>query len=143
VKQILVVDDNRDDVDIVRRALAVCGIATTVHVAENAVQAFDYLRQGPPRNDRPLPDLVILDIGMPIIDGIQALKVFKGDPRWKSIPVVMFVSAGRKDLMDECMALGAAAFHVKPATWAGYVDLFTALKVDIERGFQPCGDRIR
>jgi CheY-like chemotaxis protein len=135
--QMLIVDDNPGDRDLIRRALREAGVDVSVHTAENAVQALTHLRGSA------LPDVVLLDIRMPVFDGHWALGVFKELPAIREVPVIVLTSSSREE--DRLLALraGAAIVQVKPADWAGYVALARSLGDFLGgvRGPNPCSPR--
>src|SRR5688572_21653606 len=91
--QVLLVEDNRGDVQIIQEAIEHVGAPIEVHVAENAVQAFAYLGQRGVFAGVPRPDVVLMDLRLPVIDGHQALEVIKATPGWSDIPVIVLTSS--------------------------------------------------
>lgn len=117
---ILLVEDNPADQEIMKMAFKDDGefskkvLAITI---ENGVEAMDYMNQQGEYSDpdsSPRPDLILLDINIPLIDGKTVLKEIKSKDEFKNIPVVMFTSSeNEKDIM-ESYALGANAYLTKP-----------------------------
>lgn len=115
--QILLVEDNADDVELTLRAFRKSDFVSTVTVARDGVEALDFLlaNGGPAdRNGDGLPDLVLLDIKLPRVDGLQVLERLRANPRTKLVPIVVLTSSIEpKDLLT-CYALGANSYVRKP-----------------------------
>jgi chemotaxis family two-component system response regulator Rcp1 len=125
---VLIVDDNPADVDLIREAFAENGIDARIDVAEGGAQAIRRLRGEEPEADAARPDLVLLDLRMPSIDGHQVLSAIKGDPRLRSIPVVVMTSSELPE--DVANAYGAAAntYIVKPVQWGKLLNTVKSLE---------------
>src|ERR1700694_469088 len=93
---ILLVDDSQDDVDLTLHALRAENLANRVFVARDGEEALEFLFCSGPHTQRSFdhpPKLVLLDLKLPKVDGMQVLKQLKGDARTKNIPVVMMTSS--------------------------------------------------
>jgi CheY-like chemotaxis protein len=117
VYQILLVEDNDDDVQLTLRAFRKGDLVSTVTVVRDGVEALDYLLakgEYAARNPDVLPDLVLLDIKLPRVDGVQVLQRLRSHPRTKLIPIVILTSSAEpKDLLT-CYTLGANSYVRKP-----------------------------
>lgn len=112
--EVLLVEDNGGDVDLVRRALLDTVPACNLTVASDGTEALDCLfKQGDFRSAA-RPNLILLDLNMPRMNGKEALKVIKGDDRVKAIPVVIFTSSGAPSDIQESYANHANCYVVKP-----------------------------
>ena len=115
--QILLVEDNDDDVQLTLRAFRKSDLVSTVTVVRDGVEAFEYLLatgEYASRNPDVLPDLVLLDIKLPRVDGVQVLERLRSHPRTKLIPIVILTSSAEpKDLLT-CYTLGANSYVRKP-----------------------------
>ena len=115
--QILLVEDNDDDVQLTLRAFRKSDLVSTVTVVRDGVEAFDYLLatgEYASRNPDVLPDLVLLDIKLPRVDGVQVLERLRSHPRTRLIPIVILTSSAEpKDLLT-CYTLGANSYVRKP-----------------------------
>jgi len=121
--QILLVEDSAADVRLTREALKDAKILNELHVARDGVEAMAFLRREGEHADAPRPDIVILDLNLPRMDGKEVLAELKGDPELRSIPVaVLTTSDAEADVLDS-YELGANCFLTKP------VDLDQFLKV--------------
>jgi two-component system, response regulator len=117
VYQILLVEDNDDDVQLTLRAFRKSDLVSTVTVVRDGVEALDYLLargEYATRNPEVLPDLVLLDIKLPRVNGVQVLERLRSHPRTKLVPIVILTSSAEpKDLMT-CYTLGANSYVRKP-----------------------------
>jgi len=102
---ILIVDDNEENREILDRRLARLGYLT--HAVGEGRSALSALSNGH-------YDLVLLDIDMPIMDGMQTLKKIKADETLSSLPVIMLTAMEEKDIVLECMRSGACGYLTKP-----------------------------
>jgi CheY-like chemotaxis protein len=127
MKHLLMVEDNPGDVRLIREVISASCPDIVLHVAENSVQAFDFLlgRSG----EHSLPDLILLDINLPIMNGKRILQEIRKDPRWNSIAVIMLTSSSLPMDKAECLALGAKEYLVKPSDWQEYIRMFTSLRL--------------
>ena len=111
---ILLVEDNHGDVEMTKRALNTAGMAVRVSVASNGSQALEFLNREGQYDDAVTPDLILLDINMPRMDGKQFLGVVKTSPDFRAIPVVMFTSSESQNDIRECYDRYANGYVVKP-----------------------------
>lgn len=91
--RILLVEDNPGDVLLIRKGLERAGFANPLDVANDGEEALARLRQRPPFEDAALPDLVLLDINLPKLDGHEVLRRIKEDERLRRLPVIMLTSS--------------------------------------------------
>ncbi|MEK6806832.1 MAG: response regulator [Pseudomonadota bacterium] len=121
--EILLVDDNVMDLRLMREALRELGLNHHLQVAGDGRQAIEILRVADTAQGAPRPDLVLLDLNMPLSDGREVLTTIKSDPGLSTIPVVMLSSSREKrDVMD-CYRLHANSYLVKPQYFADYISL--------------------
>ena len=123
VKSILMVDDSPRDVELTLHALAQNNLANEVDVVRDGAEALDYLRRRGAFTARPAgnPALVLLDLKMPLVDGIEVLRQIKNDPQLKIIPVVVMTSSSEESDMVTSYQLGANAYIVKPVNFQEFV----------------------
>jgi CheY-like chemotaxis protein len=117
---VLVVEDNDDDVTLIRRAFERTGAAKRVEVARDGAAALKYLAGKYPYDDReryPLPGLILLDLKMPRMDGFGVLEIVKRDPRTRPIPVVVLTSSSDAADIKRSYELGANSYLVKPVAF--------------------------
>jgi len=124
LKKILLVEDNPKDVELTLEALAEHNLANRVTVVEDGVEAMEYLRYEGKYNLREEgdPAVVLLDIKMPRMDGIEVLQAIKGDVRLKMIPIVMLTSSREEPDLKRCYDLGANAYVVKPVDFREFIE---------------------
>lgn len=117
-RTILVVEDNVDHAYLVQLAANRADADVAVHVAEDGVEAVSYLSGKPPFDDRtsfPIPDLVILDLIMPRLDGFGVLSWLREHEEFATLPVVVLTSSVNPLDERRALSLGALAFLTKPA----------------------------
>lgn len=124
LKRILLAEDDPNDIELTMTALTDHGMANEVDVVHDGAEALDYLyKRGPYANRTTgVPAVVLLDIKMPKVDGVEVLRQIKGDPELRVIPVVMLTSSREERDLFESYRLGANAFVVKPVDFAAFVD---------------------
>jgi CheY-like chemotaxis protein len=121
LKPILLVEDSPKDVELTLAALEEIQIANRVIVRRDGTEALAYLH-GTLENGEPsgVPVVVLLDIKMPKVSGIDMLRLLKGDPRLNQIPVVMLTSSREGPDVEKCYKLGANAYVVKPVDFESF-----------------------
>jgi two-component system, chemotaxis family, response regulator Rcp1 len=112
--EILVVEDNEGDVHLTREALKQAKVSNRVHVASDGVEAMDFLRRKGAFPNAPRPDLVLLDLNLPNMDGREVLEAMKKDPQLRSIPVVIVTSSAAEQDVVQTYSLNANAYVTKP-----------------------------
>ena len=120
---ILLVDDSQDDVDLTLHALRADNLANRVFVARDGEEALDFLFCSGPHIQRSFdhpPKLVLLDLKMPKVDGMQVLKQIKGDPRTRTIPVVLMTSSREERDMVNGYDLGVNSYIQKPVDFGDF-----------------------
>jgi len=120
---ILLAEDNAYDAELTMKALGEAGLANRiVHVTDGA-QALDYLRRQGEWAQRVTgnPVVVILDVKMPLVDGIEVLDAIRADPELKLLPVVMLSSSSEKQDLQRSYELGTNAYVVKPVKFSDFI----------------------
>jgi CheY-like chemotaxis protein len=115
-KRILLVEDNANDVELTVGVLEASGVAVDVDAVSDGEEALNYLYRRGPYGTRPELSLalVILDLKMPKLGGVETLAEIKADDRFKCLPVVMLTSSGETQDLRMCYRLGANGYVVKP-----------------------------
>jgi CheY-like chemotaxis protein len=129
--RILLAEDDLKDVELTLAALAEHNLANEVVVVRDGQEALDYLyRRGSfAMRAEGNPVVVLLDIKMPKVDGIQVLRTLKSDPKFMATPVVMLTSSRESKDLEECYSLGVNAYVVKPVKFEEFVDAVRELGV--------------
>lgn len=123
-KTILLVEDNADDELLTIRALKKNNIANDIIVARDGVEALDCLFDtGAGKKVNPLPTLIILDLNLPKIDGLEVLKRIKADVQTKYIPVVVLTSSDEQKDMLISYGLGANSYIRKPVDFNKFINV--------------------
>ncbi|MET7420707.1 response regulator [Dactylosporangium sp. NPDC005555] len=112
--QVLVVEDDLGDVALVESAFAEHRIASRLHHVADGGEALAFLRRQPPYGDVPRPDLILLDLNMPRVDGRQALAEIKADGDLRSIPTIVFTTSAADDDVIRSYGSHANAYVTKP-----------------------------
>jgi len=115
--EILFVEDSADDAMLTIRALSKSGFSNKLHHVIDGAAALDFLYcRGiyKERDNKQYPKLILLDLKMPKVSGIQVLESVKSDPQLKVIPVVMLTSSNEGPDIQKCFELGANSYIVKP-----------------------------
>jgi CheY-like chemotaxis protein len=120
--EILLVEDNEGDVDMTQRVLRDSKPACNISVANDGVEALDCLFKRGNFASAPRPQLILLDINMPRMDGKQFLEIVKAESGLKAIPVIMLTSSQSSKDIRECYERHASGYVVKPFDGAAYAD---------------------
>lgn len=110
---ILLVEDDRNEVDVALRALDRAGLEVSVAVATDGLEALEALGLEPDGDPEPPPRVVFLDLKMPRVDGWEVLRRMREHPRTADVPVVVISSSDRREDVERSYALGANSFLVK------------------------------
>jgi CheY-like chemotaxis protein len=126
IAQILLVEDNKMDIALTLDAFREAHLANKIHVAHNGEEALQYLFGEGKYSDRityPLPIIILLDLKMPGIGGIEVLKRVKNTPEIKRIPIIILTSS--KEEGDRALSYdyGANSYLVKPVSFDGFLEV--------------------
>lgn len=127
LKTILIVEDNPQDVELTLEALSTHNLANNVIAVGDGVEAIEYLTYKGKFESRVKgnPSVILLDIKMPRMDGIEVLEYIRADEKLKMIPVVILTSSREEPDLVKCYKLGVNAYVVKPV---GFKDFLEAVK---------------
>jgi CheY-like chemotaxis protein len=116
---ILLVEDNPQDLELTLRALRKGNLNGTVRVVRDGAEALDLIfgAEGAPSGMRDLPKLIVLDLKIPKVGGLEVLKRLKSDPRTRTVPVVVLTSSREPRDVDESYGLGVNSYVVKPVSF--------------------------
>ena len=120
IVEILIVEDTSEDLDLTLRALRKAKITNHIQVARDGEEALEFIFCKGPFAERKIengPKVILLDLKLPKIDGLEVLQRIKGDPRTKSIPVVVLTSSREQNDVVESYNLGVNSYIVKPVNF--------------------------
>lgn len=126
--QILLVEDNPGDVRLTVEALRNAKVANELHVVEDGEAAIDYLRQQGSYAGAPRPDIVLLDLNLPRLDGRGVLADIKSDPKLASIPILVLTSSAAEEDIARSYELHANCFISKPVDFVEFVAAVQSLE---------------
>jgi CheY-like chemotaxis protein len=129
-KIILLVEDNSSDIGLTQRALAKSHIANELVVAEDGQEALDYLfaaGKHTGRDKRIIPGLVLLDLKLPGVDGLEVLRQIRADPRTSHLPVVILTTSNEKQDVAQSYDLGANSYIRKPVDFTQFAQAVALL----------------
>jgi CheY-like chemotaxis protein len=131
LKPILLVEDNLQDVELTVASLQRNHVANEVIVARHGGEGLDYIYQRGKFSERPPgpPVVVFLDLKMPMVDGLEVLRIVKGDPAMKTIPIVMLTSSREEADLVRSYQLGVNAYVVKPVGFEQFRDAIRQLGI--------------
>jgi CheY-like chemotaxis protein len=127
---LLVIEDNEDDVFLLRRTLRSLPDELTVVLAQDGQEALDYVAGTGKFANRaryPLPDTILLDLKLPYVHGFEVLAAIRVAPAWKDVPVIVLTSSGEDRDQERTAAFGVRHYHLKPPTPALLADIATVL----------------
>lgn len=128
--EILLVEDSAEDAELTLRALKKHNLANRIHHAKDGVEALDFLfARGPHADQSTLRMLrvVLLDLKLPRVDGIEVLARMRADPRTKLVPVVVLTSSREDPDISRCYALGVNSYIVKPVAFEEFIKVVSSL----------------
>jgi CheY-like chemotaxis protein len=124
LKRILLAEDNKNDVELTLSALEEYNLANEVVVVRDGVEVLDYLFQRGQfaTHANGIPAVILLDLKMPRMDGLEALRQVRAEPRFKHVPVVMITSSREEQDLVRSYELGVNAYVVKPVDFQKFVE---------------------
>ena len=130
--EILLVEDDPHDVDLTTRAFEKAGITNPLHVVSDGVEALDFLfatGSYAHRWEDRYPRVILLDLNLPKIDGLEVLRRIKADQRTQKIPVIILTVSNRDRDITECRRLGAETYIVKPVEFHNFSEVTSNLSL--------------
>ena len=124
--QILLVEDNEGDILLTMEAFKEMKVKNTVAVVKDGVEAIEFLKKRSQSND--LPDLILLDINMPKLNGIEVLDFIKKDEKFRRIPVVMLTTSSSQADILACYDKLANCYITKPLDFGKFMDVVEAIE---------------
>ncbi len=126
LKKILLIEDNLSDVELARRALSKLNIANPLVVLEDGKEALDYLFRREKYSDLPdgdVPALILLDLKLPIVDGLSVLKEIRANPKTRAFIVVILTSSKEDEDLIAGYQIGVNSFIQKPVDFSRFVEV--------------------
>jgi two-component system response regulator len=123
--EVLLVEDSRHDAELMMRALAKCDVQNKLHWVQDGVDALEFIRCTGAYDGRDFaqrPKLVLLDLKMPRLNGLDVMRELKSDERTRSIPIVVMTSSNQSRDIAESYQLGANGYVTKPIQFADLSD---------------------
>jgi hypothetical protein len=127
IRPILLVDDNPMDVDLTLRAFKRRKLVNPIEVARDGEEALAWIPRWEAGEPRPV--VILLDINMPKVSGLEVLRQFKSHPVLRSIPVVMLTTSAVNDDVEQAYQLGANSYIVKPVDFDKFMEV--ALQIEV------------
>lgn len=130
VRNVLLVEDDENDVFFFQRAMKLAGWSEPVQVVRDGQQAIEYIKgtgNFAGREKFPIPNLILLDLKMPFLSGLEVLKWIRTESELRQLPVVMFTSSKEEVDLEQAYQLGANAYVVKPAGSDELLELVKAI----------------
>ena len=126
--EILLVEDNPGDVQLTKEALEDCKLINNLHVAMDGEQAINFLQKEQPYQHVPKPDLILLDLNLPKIDGTEVLAHIKCEDQLKRIPVVVLTTSKAQEDILKVYALHANCYITKPMNVDSFFKVVKAIE---------------
>ena len=123
IRNILLVEDSPGDVRLTQEAFRTVDEALRLHVAVDGVEAISFLRRQGVHTDAPRPDLILLDLNLPRMDGRQVLAEIKRDEDFKTIPTVVLTTSDAQDDIETVYQLRANCYFTKPVEYDAFESL--------------------
>ncbi len=126
--EILLVEDNPGDILLTKEALSHMELPFFIHTAGDGVHAMRFLRKQDKYADTPRPDIIILDLNLPVKDGREVLAELKADKNLRRIPVIVLSTSNRQQDITDVYDLGANSYIVKPIDFDEFCDIVKAIE---------------
>jgi CheY-like chemotaxis protein len=124
---IIMAEDDDGHATLIRRNLERTRLGAAVLRLRNGQEILDHLAGRAPADEGAVPTLVLLDISMPKVDGIEVLRRMKSDPATRAIPVYMLTTTDNPVEIDRCFELGCNAYVTKPIAYADFIEAIQRL----------------
>lgn len=121
IAEILLVDDNEDDVYLTREAFDAASLRVNLHHVDNGEKCLQFLRKQGPYANVPSPDLILLDMHMPVMDGYEVLKEIVKDDKLRHLPVVVLTTSYEAADIQKMYGLRCSSYITKPVDFDNFV----------------------
>ncbi|GJQ61380.1 MAG: two-component system response regulator [Melioribacteraceae bacterium] len=126
--QILLVEDNPGDVQLTKEALENCKMLNTLHVVMDGEEAMEFLYNKGKYQEAPVPDIIILDLNLPKIDGREVLRRVKNDDKFKTIPIVILTTSKAEEDIIKSYEYHANCYITKPLDLENFIEVVKAIE---------------
>ena len=127
IAEILLVDDNEDDVYLTREAFDAVSLRVHLHHVDNGEKCLQFLRKQGPYANAPSPDLILLDMHMPVMDGYEVLKEIVKDEKLRHLPVVVLTTSYEAADIQKMYGLRCNSYITKPVDFDNFVKAISQL----------------
>jgi CheY-like chemotaxis protein len=127
-RSILVVEDNPMDLDFMLQAFEENGVLNPIHVCRDGEEALQFIEAHRTQDDPDLPLIVLLDLRLPKVDGIDVLRWAKQQPIWKQIPFVIITTSRENSDIADAYELGVNSYIVKPVDFTAFTEVVKSIK---------------
>jgi len=118
---ILLVEDNPLDLDLTLRAFSSQKLTNPIQIARDGEEALEFITKW--ENGEPVPVVILLDLKLPKVNGLEVLKAIKGHPVYKTIPVVILTTSAESSDVKSAYVLGANSYIMKPVDYEKFIDV--------------------
>jgi hypothetical protein len=129
VRPILLVEDNPMDVDFALQAMTEHNVVNPIVVCRDGEEAVRYMTEHQDADDAYLPVVVLLDLRLPKVDGIEVLRWARAHPVWKRVPVVVVTTSRENSDISSAYEIGVSSYIVKPVEFASFAEVVKTIKV--------------
>jgi CheY-like chemotaxis protein len=129
VRPILLVEDNPMDLDLTCQAFREHSVANPLAICRDGEEALEYIEAHPHASDPQMPILVLLDLRLPKVDGIEVLRHVRSHAVWKQVPVVVLTTSRENKDVEAAYQLGVNSYIVKPVDFLAFADVVRTIKV--------------
>lgn len=128
VRPILLVEDNPMDIDLTLQAFETHAVANPVVICRDGEEALDYIENHNTPEDPELPIIVLLDLRLPRVEGIEVLKKARTHPVWAQIPFIVITTSRENQDIQKAYQLGANSYIVKPVEFSAFAEVIKTIK---------------
>jgi CheY-like chemotaxis protein len=125
---VLLVEDNEDDIELTLEALEDSKVGMEIHVVSDGISAMAFLRREGEYADKPRPNLIFLDLNLPLMNGREVLKNIKGDPNFTEIPVVVLTTSEDQEDILKAYQLHANCYISKPVDFLKFTKIIKQIQ---------------
>jgi CheY-like chemotaxis protein len=129
IRPILLVEDNPMDLDLTFQALEGNGVANPIVACRDGEGALEYMEKHRSLDDLQVPIVVLLDLRLPKVDGIEVLRQARGDPVWRQVPIVVMTTSRENTDIEAAYGLGVNSYIVKPVDFVTFTEVVKSIKV--------------